>query len=250
MFVRVFDKENDRYYKSIVYALVGIGYYEQAIVVNPFTECFELVEYLEKTKPFPKPLYEVIQPQRNTWVTHGHVPLLKFAAFCNKQGKNLDLQNITGFEDVVGNYNFLATILERKKVAVSEAGVTLRNPEEDQEWNYILTQQDADAFMKLFVGFHDSVLNKLVYEEDNQARQVTAVFDNSGWYGIVELCFEGLIAMNLRPAQENLSRELFDGTLLVKDACVFWADDYMQEENLKFEGSYIKALNLKWRKIG
>ena len=87
------------------------------------------------------------------------------------------------------------------------------------------------------------------YVEDYSERSLTVTFDNSGWYGVVELCFEGLISMNLRPAQENYSREIFSACLFVENECVFWADDALEKEDLNYTGSYIKALNLKWRKI-
>ena len=48
MFVRVFDKEKNIYYKSMVYAMVGTGWFLQYIVLNPHTQKFELVDYLEK----------------------------------------------------------------------------------------------------------------------------------------------------------------------------------------------------------
>lgn len=48
MFVRVYDKSNNRYYKSIVYALINSGYYEKAILFNPYKDSFEIVEYLDK----------------------------------------------------------------------------------------------------------------------------------------------------------------------------------------------------------
>ena len=43
MFVRVSDKINNRFYKSLVYGTVNQGYYEQAIVINPYTNRFELI---------------------------------------------------------------------------------------------------------------------------------------------------------------------------------------------------------------
>lgn len=55
--------------------------------------------------------------------------------------------------------------------------------------------------------------------------------------------------MNLRSAQENISREIYEGCLIVKEQCIFWADDALKKEDLTYAGSYIKALNLKWRKI-
>ena len=246
MFVRVSDKMNNRYYKSLVYGLVNRGFFEQAIVIDPFTKCFELVHYLEKADPFPVPVYEVIQPERNGWITAGSADLIKL----NLHSNHLSVDCLSGFEDVLNNRRFLSALIGKKRVYADKAGVQIRGFEDGEEWNYIVTQADADAFMDLFEGFHDSVINKLVYEEADQIRKVTAVFDNRCWYGVAELCFEGLVAMNLRPAQENFDRFIYGGTLLVKDECIFWADAAMKEENLSYEGSYIKALNLKWRKIG
>ena len=245
MFVRVSDKTNNRYYKSLVYGLINRGFFEQAIVINPYTNCFELVSYLEKAHPFPVPNYEVIQPEKGGWMTATAADLLKR----NLHSKGVSVNYLSGFEDILNNRDFLSALLDRKSVPADQAGVQIRSFEDGQEWNYIVTQADADAFMNLFEGFHDSFLNTLTYQEDHAIRKVTAIFDNSCWYGIAELCFEGLIAMNLRPAQENCDRFIYDGTLLVKDECIFWADDALKEEDLSYEGSYIKALNLKWRKL-
>ena len=246
MFVRVSDKANNRYYKSLVYGLLNRGFFEQAIVINPYTNCFELVHYLEKADPFPIPIYEVIQSEKSGWIIASTADLLKL----NLRSKSLSVDYLSGFEDVINNNKFLSSLLDKKYVYVNNAKVQIRSFEDEQDWNYIVTQADADAFMRLFEGFHDSFLDKLTYEEDHQTRKVTAIFDNTCWYGVAELCFEGLVAMNLRPAQENFDRFIYGGTLLVKDECIFWADDTLEEENLSYEGSYIKALNLKWRKIG
>ena len=74
-------------------------------------------------------------------------------------------------------------------------------------------------------------------------------FDNSGWFGVVELCFEGIEILKIVPAGENCSREILEGSLIVEDESVFCSDCYMESIDLTYEGSMIKALNLKWRKI-
>ena len=48
MFVRVFDKENNLYYKSIVYGVIDSGYYEKYIVINPHSNTFELINYFDE----------------------------------------------------------------------------------------------------------------------------------------------------------------------------------------------------------
>jgi len=96
-------------------------------------------------------------------------------------------------------------------------------------------------------------LDAISYEERYGRRQLTILFDNSGWYGAIECCFEGLLALNLRPYKENESRELWGATLLIQNETVFWADveELTEELNDQYNDqySYVKALNLKWRKL-
>lgn len=147
------------------------------------------------------------------------------------------------------DFDFMLRILSDRIVPKSDCSIQIREPNDTEQWTYIKTQSDADVFLKAFAGFHDSTLDKIQYVEDYSERNLTITFDNSGWYGVAELCFEGLIAMNLRPAQENYSREIFSACLLVEDECIFWADVDLDKEDLNYEGSFVKALNLKWRKI-
>lgn len=42
MFVRVLDKEKNNYFKSIVYAIVGIGWFSKYVVLNPATKEFSV----------------------------------------------------------------------------------------------------------------------------------------------------------------------------------------------------------------
>lgn len=239
MLIRVFDRENKRYYKSIVYGVVN--HLSDAIVLNPYTDCFELAPHFDTSGVLYEPLYEEIQPERKDWVAGTAEDLKKLQVVFGDKAVNC----LYGYEDVVGKYEFLLALLQQKPVEKAAAGIQLRIPEDEAQWNYIRTQEDADAFLKLFEGFHDSTLDQLSYEEDNTGtRKLTAVFDNSCWYGVAELCFEGLIAMNLRPAL-HCSRDIYCASLLVKDESIFW-----EEEAFGQEGSYIKALNLKWRKIG
>ena len=68
--------------------------------------------------------------------------------------------------------------------------------------------------------------------------------------------FEGVLVFNLRPPAENHTGYIYSATLRVKDECIYWADGELNEEgfaedengHLNYCGSYIKALNLKWRK--
>ena len=48
MFARVYDRERNRYYKSIVYAILDTGYHSKAIVYDSAADCFALVDYFDK----------------------------------------------------------------------------------------------------------------------------------------------------------------------------------------------------------
>jgi len=250
MFVRVFNKEKNIYYKSMVYAIVGIGWFLQYIVLNPHTHSFELVDYLDKQYQPAKPLVEIIQADDAEFVVYEGSHMLKYKQFCKTTGhKFVDVKRMMGYQDVLENHAFVADILTNHSVPFDSHKISARNLSDTAEWNYILTQADADDFMKMFAGFHDSTLEKINYSESNASTIVNAIFDNSGWFGIVELCFEGIQMMKVVPASQNYSRELFEASLIVENESVFWADAYMEKANDLYEGSIIRALNLKWKKL-
>lgn len=249
MFVRVYDKKNNKYYKSIVYGVIDMGYNEKSICLNPTTESFELIDYLDKEEKDLKPIYEIINQNEEKWTLYERSYLLKFKHYCKEHSYMEEIRKFCGYDEVFNDFDFMLRILRDRKVALKDTNITIRDNEDSHVWNYIKTQDDADYFMDVFVGFHDSVIEKALYEEEYRQRSVTVTFDNSGWYGIAELCFEGVIAMNLRPPGENCSREIYGGCLLIKDECIYWADDCLKEEDMNYQGTFIKALNLKWRKI-
>lgn len=85
--------------------------------------------------------------------------------------------------------------------------------------------------------------------ESNDSTSATVTFDNSGWFGVVELSFEGIQMMKILPAGENYSREILDASLIVENESVFWADSYMEKPDISYDGSIITALSLRWRKV-
>ena len=232
MFVRVYDKDENSFFKSIVYGYFGEWYCREMIVFNPGTKCFQLIENMYESGERVESSYEIINDNTEEWVSYEKVFLLKLKKYFKEHGAEWSINSFSGYQEVFDNYEFLLRIVQKKKVPLAEANIVIRENEDVDTWNYIRTQEDANEFMRLFVGFHDSTLNKLEYKEEAQTNQLNVIFDNSGWYGVVELCFEGLIAMNLRPVRCLYYRELYDATLLINDESVFWADSRLEEENL------------------
>ena len=249
MYARIYDKSNDRYYTSIVYGMMNSGFYRKYIVLNPYNNCFEAVDYLDKNErnTFPYPvLVEIIQTDTDDWICEQN-ELLKCKL---KWKKKINLDSLCGYKDICENVEFLTDLSQKGSVPVDKFAISVRTLADEADWHYILTQKDADDFMDLFAGFHDATLDKLVFEETYGTSKATAVFDNSDCYGTVEICFEKISAIHLRPAEENYMNYILDAALIIKDESVFWSDDCMEAEDLSYDGTYIKALSMKWRKIG
>ena len=120
------------------------------------------------------------------------------------------------------------------------------------------TPGDAEYLLKEVCGFHDSLLRELSYvsgahaNEDgtvcpvDDIRRVTMEFDCQ-WSPGVELVFEGVTALNLRPAEDNYMSDLYGVSLRVADGQVFFADTEGVEEFPPGVGTWISAYSLRWR---
>lgn len=248
MFVRV--KSKSGYYRSIVYAVLGIGWYEQYIVINPISNEFEMISYLDKTVNPAQPLIEIIQSDVSQFNTYEGAALLKLKQKCKEIGVDTaHLFPLRGYCDICSNLDFIVDILLHLAVPANKYHIERLDLSDKAKWNYILTPEDAENFMKMFAGFHDSTLEKALYSEDYRASSVCMTFDNTGWYGIAELCFEGVQSLRIVPPPENCSREIHDASLIIQDESVFWADSFMKEIDNNYSGSFVKALCLKWRRI-
>jgi len=253
MLVRVYDKEKNRYYRSIVYAVLGTGVFEKMIVLEPNESEFRLIDVFDKTdKHNYKRLCMTINPDTSSFATREKAYILKIKKHLNIGNRALveNMEFFMGYEDVLENAELIASLLCGKTITASETDIKPRESEDGGIWNYIQTQKDADVFMELFAGFHDAYIRKITYEESAYPNIATvyAVFE-SCWYGTAELCFEAVSELHLHSPGELYTSEIYDATLLVNEERVFWADDYMEEENTDRCSSYIKALSLKWRTI-
>ncbi len=93
--------------------------------------------------------------------------------------------------------------------------------------------------------------------DGNQSyKSLTVTLDNGGSFGVAELCFEGVYEFHVVTPCENGTDKMLGATLLVRDESVFWAseigdiDDDGELASIVFDGSFVKALSVKWRKAG
>ena len=122
----------------MVYGVINTGYYEKAILFNPYSNSYELIEAIDKETKELRCLYECINSEDNGWVVYERAFLLKLKKYLSDNSYTGEIKLYRGYKEV----------------------------------------------------FDDSTLDKILYEEDYGKRQLKVTFNNSGWYGIVELCFD------------------------------------------------------------
>lgn len=125
------------------------------------------------------------------------------------------------------------------------------------EWKYIETEDDVNFFMKQTCCFHDSIIKEVNYVSGSfvhsdkimnvtNLRKVVIRVDSQQCSNI-EMIFEGVTALNLRPPLDNYFGDIYEVSIIVKDASVFFGEDYLEQVDTNYKGTWICAYSLKWR---
>ena len=271
MFVRVFDSQRNTYFKSEVYAVINSGWYEKQLVVFSCDSgsFFKFFDYLDKNDPkAPKVLI-------NTIIANGHNPDLEWTYQRNEDvDKKLEeyaallddgirFFEYRGYSWIYKNEPLLIELLKGGTVSTKnfEQQMPKYNAYQLEGWYYVEKQHDIDFIFEQTGGFHDSVLQELNYtsgayvDDENRmyctdnVRQVTMRFD-SQWCRSIEMVFEGVIGLNLRPSSDNATSFLYDASMFVQDGVISFFDSHIDSINKSYEGTLIEAYGLRWRFYG
>ena len=269
MFVRVYDSANKQYYKSVVYALVMVKEAspcsafkwdvdgqpisvnldeEYAVVLNPISKEFEMISrYIhdrELIVNIPtlthKTVYNIIQRDSVNCHTLDSKETEKYKVLDHS------LTSVRGYEDVLNNPDFLEKIFEFEKIPQSEAGITIRQPDDADVWKYIFTQGDALSLLNFYDEFHEAEIDKITYDEKTDYTCKLTVDLTLFQGGKIQLCFEGDLQFNLRRNNEY-ERGMAYCNILVSDKDVLWLVDENDASRIDDETTYVRALNMKWR---
>ena len=252
MYVRAVSNIDRSILSSMVYARINQGCYAKYIIYNKWKKTFELVDYMDKIVSDDRNIrVRIIQPDTDGFKEYGNSMHLKLKKYCDDNNLEVpDVKVLYGYPDVCENYAFICDIMADRSVPEDRYPIRKRDLPDANEWHYIRTSEDAQEFMNLFAGFHDSYLRKVTYDEsEDGTKKANVIFDNSCWFGIAELCFEGVQFLKIVPAGESYTNEIYSATLHVDENGVFWADEYLEKPDMSFEGSIIRALSLKWKKL-
>lgn len=231
MFVRV-RKCQTPYYATACGTVFWQGRYH-LIVPDEAHRCFTLVPYIVDD-PFDTG-YEVIRDDTAGWI--------------HRKGRHqYSGYTFHGMPELLEKV--LPELLYGRKPPVEALGMPLPMLQEEPGWHSLLTPEDADSLFRNMAEFHDALIERVLVEQGHHPATALVTIDNSCWYGRIEICFEGVQTLHLRPAHENELPFILDGTLRLRNCLVFFSDQYVPDDAPDPEDStWIRALYARWRKI-
>lgn len=261
MKVRVYDTEIKRFILSEVYAIVNAGYYGRYLLVVPRENgnYLKFFDYIDQLNPSPHNNVNIAIAisGTNNWVGKEGEALLKVKNALGSKQHIVKFDYFYGCPEIFDRSEVLAELLCGNVVNVEK--INLPQADTFKGWNYIDKDIDIEKLMGMAASFHDAVLNGLNYISESYTGEIGFQIKNgskgiimhfsSCWCNDIELVFEGIIALNLRPSEENYSGEIYSATLkILEDKTIFFCDDDISERDAeKSDCTWIKAFSLRWR---
>lgn len=261
MIARVFDACQNKYYISEVYGIVNCG--GDLYIVDGFEDDREMLRLVPHTDFSTQPPYQMLiegiseNEPPFSWVYIERENMQEFNARSNGCE---DMHYFRGYQFIWAQQECLAQLIREGSILKKDL-VPQKITSKLDGWNYIETQEDITALMEFMVGFHDSVMRELHYISGDYTlpdggicyteacgKNLQVIFD-SEWSGSIELVFEAPRVLHLRFPGENYLAEIYDASVFVKDCKVYFYDSYMNEIPDSYEGTFIQAMGMRWRKI-
>ena len=264
MRVRVYDKQSGICFQSEVYAIINTGYYEKYLVSVPFGNggYMKLFDYLDKSDQKLPVLVNLVTPQGpEGWIYKqtGKVDR-QFEEYRHVLGPSILFFEYRGFPWLWEDTDTLGALLRGESVLIrgSLFEDRLYSDTALPGWNYVMTQEDADAFQRSVCGFHDAVIRGLDYVSGAYVNADKSMYPLAAVRSVsiliqsqqcrdFEMIFEGVTALNLRPAADKYTADIYDASLFVRDASVFFSDSCLEKPDTSYEGTWITAYGLRWR---
>ena len=257
MRVRVYDPERNGCFQSELYGLLYTGCFQRCLVVQD-----GLLRLYYQTLPDEEGRYRnqvgLIDPAFPAeWVELKNGDIPDICPFPKRRPEDPKGAAFHGYPWVWSDQETLLRLLEGEAVPLAETAyppVSSLLP----GWNYVTTEAEAEHLLTEAHDFHDTVLVSLNYVSgskkvekgmlaSDRERRVSMLF-HCDWTPSIELVFEGVYALNLRPSGTYGWSVLMEATCRVKDAMVFFSDGWCEDgEELDYLGTAIWAYSLRWR---
>lgn len=267
MFVRVFDHQRNIYFKSEVYAIINPGWHEKRLVVflsgeDRYFKFFDVL-YKSSTNTSELLINSILRSEHRSeyeWIhKKSNIVGKTLEDYAKLLNDDIRFSEYRGYSWIYENKPLLVELLKGNAVSAKlyEHKMLPPNAHKLEGWNYIEKQHDIDFIFAQTSGFHDSVLKGLNYvsgayvDNDDQMhvtdsiKRLTMRFD-SQWCNSIEMIFEGVVALNLRPAHDNSYAFLTSASLRMQDEIFFFADSH-DAIDTSYDGTWVESYGLRWR---
>lgn len=263
MRVRVYDTESNSYFKSEVYAVINSGYYEKFLVLTPLYmgNNFSFYDYLDKRNNQLNVLVNSIFQERPTdWIYKKSKSVdEQIEEYKNILSDDIRFFEYSGFYWLFDDIDTMSSLLKGNSINLKDSIFEnkLYNDINSENWNYVETQSDIEFLMSETCGFHDSIINEVSYISggyvnskkemfSSSSRQISVKID-SQISDNLEMVFDGVIAMNIRPPKDNYFGDIFGASLFIENATIFFYDEEIENIQSDYHGNMVSAYGLKWR---
>ena len=260
MFVRVYDKQSNTYFKSEMYAKINTGWFEKRLIRVPCEtgDYLKFIDYIDKEKDPTEVLINVITPDMpSDWIVERSNSTID--SYKEVLEPEIRFIEYIGVKWLYEDRETLLKLLEGESILVSGSvfeDKIINNYIEG--WNYIEAQDDIDNLMNETAGFHDSIIkslnyisggyvasNKSMYPFDSK-RTITLLVD-SQITDPIEMVFEGVTAMSLHPSGESRTAEILGSSIFMKDGVILFSDEILSDFDTSHMGTWITSYSLRWR---
>ena len=263
MRARIYDKASQTFYQSEIYGIINSGgdryisgKYENGKLI------FFLTDYLDFAGSPPYRVnVECIDcnglPESMQWIYRQKEELCGLNCLLEETYHHPGLLSFRGCPFLWERREWLAELTARGKLPDYRVNAEILDTKL-KGWNYIEDVGDINRLMDYFGGFHDSVIREIHYESGDYTdgetmflspsctKKIRMVFDSS-WADSIEIVFEAVRLLQLVPPGENYLGDLYDASIFIDHFEVYFYDEYLKERPASHDGTWIKALGMRWR---
>lgn len=128
----------------------------------------------------------------------------------------------------------------------------------------INNNDDIESFMIEFNRFHDSCIKEIKYVSSSNvdAKRAMRPFDDDNYLiivfqsqiaknGVIELRFDKLGRLNLKPREEGYDSIIFEASLIKHNDLYYWSEwaNFDPDENNDSIGTWVSAKKISWRAL-
>ncbi len=159
------------------------------------------------------------------------------------------VKNIDGYTWLVDNRELFLDIIKNKSVdnSYKEKARALNKSIKISEWMLVQNEQDVKNLMSTAVGFHDGIIDKVIYNNESDSLEITF---KGCWNSQITLLFE-MQPLAHFSFENEFGYYVMNSSIFFEDGFVYWVDAYdiksVAELTNGKDMNYFRGRALKWK---